>query len=351
MIARRRPRTAEERRAPWKAAWREARSWRERIGWIGLYLTVRLWTLIINCFPVETNLRTARLLGRIWWLAIRRHRERALEHLRPAFAGEYDERALREIARRSFEHFAQLYLVEMVMTPRLVNEWSWARYVELDDVGPAIRLLLEKRGVILLTAHYGNFELMGYTMARLGFPMHAVMRPLDNPLLTDLLVQSRAAGGLELIFKHGASARFEEILDAGEPLSFIADQDAGSRGVFSPFFGRAASWYKSIGLLAVYKNVPVVVGCARRIGAGFRYRIELERVMQPEEWADQPNPVGWLTDQYAAALERCIRRSPEQYLWVHRRWKSRPRGETAAPAPPQANSQTAAQTATQPAAE
>jgi KDO2-lipid IV(A) lauroyltransferase len=292
---------------------------------VGEYAALRLWALIIGCFPIELNLSTARLMGRLWWLLMKRHRDRALDHLRPALGDRYGERELRRIARRSFEHFAQLYLVELVLTPRLINPWSWARYVELDQLGPALRELLAARGTILLTGHFGNYELLGYTISRLGLPLTAVMRPVDNPLINEYVERSRRAGGLSLLYKKGVSAIAGELIDQGAALSFIADQDAGRKGLFVAFFGRPASTYKSIGLLAMAKRVPIIVGHAVRVRRGFHYRIGVERIIQPEEWDGRDDPLRWITQEYTAALEAAIRRHPEQYLWVHRRWKHQPR--------------------------
>lgn len=293
--------------------------------WVLEYAAVRLWCLIIGCFPVQTNLRTARVLAGVWWHLMPRHRRRALEHLHLALGDRLPPEQLQRIARRSFEHLAQVYLVEMPMTPRLVNEWSWSRWVELGELGPALRELLSGRGAILLTAHFGNYELLGYTICRLGLPLNAIMRPVDNPLINDYVTESRRAGGLRLLFKRGAGQTADALLQAGQTVCFIADQDAGRKGVFAEFFGRPASWYKSIGLLAIRRRVPVIVGHAIRSAAGFRYRIDVERIIRPQEWDTRDDPLGWLTQEYAGAIEQAIRRHPEQYLWIHRRWKTQPR--------------------------
>jgi Kdo2-lipid IVA lauroyltransferase/acyltransferase len=294
---------------------------------VGEYLALRLWVVIIGCFPIEMNLRTARLMGRIWWALKRNHRDRAMDNLRPALGDRCSETQLRRIARLSFEHFAQLYLVELAMTPRMVTEWSWARHVELDHLGPALQQLLASRGTILLTGHFGNYELLGYTICRLGIPLTAVMRPVDNPLISHYLEASRAAGGLSLLHKKGVTAVAGDVIDRGGALCFIADQDAGRKGLFVDFFGRRASTYKSIGLLAMQKRVPVVIGYAARIRRGFHYRIAVERIIQPAEWESQDDPLRWITQTYTSALEAAVRRWPEQYLWVHRRWKHRPKEE------------------------
>ena len=278
---------------------------------------------------------------------MRRHRDRAMEHLRAALGDVYGEAELRRIARRSFEHFAQLYLVELVQTPRVVSEWSWARYCVLDGLGPALRVMLSGRGAVLLTGHFGNYELLGFTVSRLGLPLTAVMRPLDNPLLNEMLVESRRAGGLSLLAKKGVTEAAQRVVDAGGALAFIADQDAGKKGAFVDFFGRKASTYKSIGLLAMAKRVPVIVGYAVRERRGFHYRLSIERVIEPEEWDAQADPLLWITQEYTHALERAIRRHPEQYLWIHRRWKHQPRGtqETAGRRAPESAGRPAASSA------
>lgn len=319
----------------WSAAYREVGG-----GWVGArmlatYAALRLWSVLMNCFPIEANLHTARIIGKVGWLIDRLflgryYERRSLEQLRPSLGDVYSERALRRIARRAFEHVAMVYLAELVCTPRAINLWNWARCVELHDLGPPLRRLLAQRGAIMLTAHFGNFELLGYTLATLGLPISAIMRPLDNPLLNEFVKQRRQAAGLTLLSKHGVTSEADDVLAARGTLCFIADQDAGRKQVFAEFFGRKASWYKSIGILAMRHRVPIIVGNAVRVGGGFRYRIAVERIIEPADWDAQDDPLAWITQTYAADLERAIRRAPEQYLWLHRRWKTRPRHELAA---------------------
>jgi KDO2-lipid IV(A) lauroyltransferase len=120
-----------------------------------------------------------------------------------------------------------------------------------------------------------------------------------------------------------------EVLEQHGAVGFIADQNAGSKGIFVDFFGRAASTYKSIGLLAMEYRVPVVVGYARRINDQFRFQVSVETIIYPEEWDSQDDPLRYITQRYTRAIEEFVRRDPGQYLWVHRRWKSRPKGEVA----------------------
>ena len=108
-------------------------------------------------------------------------------------------------------------------------------------------------------------------------------------------------------------------------LAFVGDQDAGRKGIFVDFFGQPASTYKSIGLLAMAVECPIVVGYARRIKRFGRYEVGVQRVIQPHDWQTKADPLRWITQEYTRAIEEFVREAPEQYLWIHRRWKSQPR--------------------------
>ncbi len=298
------------------------------VDWL-IYIALRLIAMILQMFPVNLNLKTARLLGRIWYGIMPRHRERARNHLRLAYGSRMSHRETDRLALRSMQQMTMM-AVECLFTPRLISEWTWSRYVRLKDIDQALDLLLGRRGAILVTGHYGNWELIGFTLAALGFPLAAVMRPLDNPYLNQFLMEVRAKRGLRLLYKKGASQSAGEVLAGGGVLGFIADQNAGQKGEFVDFFGQKASTYKSIGLLAIEYNVPIIVGYARRLSNRFEYEVGCNRIIRPAEWAGREKQLHWITQEYTRAIECFVREAPEQYLWIHRRWKSRPRGEVRA---------------------
>ena len=290
------------------------------------YAALRATAFLFHMFPVDLNLRTARSLGRIWWLIDRKHRNRTRDHLRLAYGDSLSPAEVDRLAQRSMQHLVML-VVEMMFTPRLINDWTWANYVTVTNFGEALRVLLNGRGAVLVTGHYGNWELTGHLLALYGFEVLAIMRPLDNVYLNRYLVRTRGSAGLELLDKKGASESAEAALRRGAALGFIADQNAGHKGLFVDFFGRKASTYKSIGLLAMAAEVPIIVGCARRTGDRLHYELCVERIIRPREWAGRDDPLTWITQEYTAAIERFVRRDPGQYLWMHRRWKTRPKGE------------------------
>lgn len=290
------------------------------------YVGVRLFAMFVHMFSVKTNYVTARVMADLLYRFDRRHRKLALEHLRQSFP-DWPEEKVRRVARESMR--SMLYLAfDTLFTPRLITPIRWHRYTTLANQKENLRLLTErKRGLVCVTGHFGNWERVGYTMAILGFEGYAVARPLDNPYLNEYIMGIRQRNGMTILDKKGASHQMDEILEAKRYVGFIADQDAGKKGLFVDFFGRPASTYKAPALVAMQHEVPVVIGYGLRLDEEFGLEIGIERIIQPEEWADREDPLRWLTQEYTHALENIARRTPEQYLWLHRRWKHQPKNK------------------------
>jgi KDO2-lipid IV(A) lauroyltransferase len=291
-----------------------------------VYLTLRMIAMAMHWFPVDLNLRTAAHFGTVWDYFDKRHHQRAVANLERCFPHFTD--AQREsLATKSVQHMCML-AVEMMHTTRLVRVDTWRKYVELGNFHQTLELLMaNKKGLIMLTGHYGNWEILGYVMATLGFESTAVARPLDNPYLSEWVYGVRERQGQKIVGKKGATTEITELLANGGVVGFVADQNAGHKGIFVDFFGRKASTYKSIGLLAMQFEVPIVVGYARRLGGRFRFRLATQDIIWPADWKDQPDPLLYITQRYTKAIEDFVRDDPGQYLWLHRRWKTRPKGE------------------------
>jgi Kdo2-lipid IVA lauroyltransferase/acyltransferase len=292
------------------------------------YLALRLVAMALHCFAVDTNLQTAKLIGGIMYTVDRKHRERALGNLRRSFP-DMPQGKLEALARRSVQQLVML-AVEVLFTTRLIRLDSYARYCELENFQESLALLLQPgKGLIMLTGHYGNWEILGYVLATLGFETTAIARPLDNPYVNRWLLGVREKQGQRILDKKGAVNEVTDLLEAGKAVGFIADQNAGAKGMFVEFFGRLASTYKSIGLLAMRYEVPVVIGYARRVDDRFHFKLGAQDIIYPEDWKSQDDPLRYLTQRYTKAIEDIVRTDPGQYLWVHRRWKTRPKGEVA----------------------
>ncbi|MDP7029358.1 MAG: lysophospholipid acyltransferase family protein [Phycisphaerales bacterium] len=288
------------------------------------YVPARALAAAIQCFPERANLATFRAAARVYAGLNARHRNRAIDNLRQSFP-ERSPAEVRRIAVASIEHLFQLAAVDAIMMGRRIRPDTWHRHIDVTPAAPAIDILASDQPSLLLTGHCGNWELLGYGLSVMGYPMAALARPLDNPLLNDWALGIRQAWGLEVLTKWGATPRMQEILEAGGRLGFIADQNAGDQGVFVPFFGRLASAYKSIALLAMRFETPIVVAMARRRSQAIDYEIVIGDIITPQDWAAQDDPLYYITARYTRGLESLVAACPEQYLWIHRRWKSRPK--------------------------
>lgn len=270
---------------------------------------------------------------------------RATANLADAFPG-MPEARVRELAIGAYEHLFQLG-IEVLYSPRLITEDGFFRHLDIRALAAAAREMIEGGPCILISGHVGNWELIGYSISLLGFPMHAVYRPLDVKPLDLWVRETRERQGLTLVSKFGAVRALPPVLAAGQPIGLVADQNGGDRGVFTPFFGRLASTYKSIGILAMQSKARIICGYARRLRpdepdpdggldrndpfrtgqSSMRYKAEVVDTFGPEAWVGHPDPLYYLTARYRRAMEVMVRKSPEQYLWMHRIWRSRPHHE------------------------
>ena len=290
------------------------------------YVVLRVLAAVLQALPLAGVYHAADVLADLFYRLDRRHRLRALGHLRRSFP-DWPERDIERVARASMRSLVYLGL-EFLFTTRLMTPTRWRRHARLRNMGPTLRLLLEqKTGLIMVTGHFGNWEALGYTMATLGFPCVVIARRLDNPYINRYVLGQREKTRLRILDKKGAAEELDDILESRQAVAFIADQDAGRKGLFVDFFGRPASTFKSIGLMAMRHQAPIVVTYARRLGREFRFEMGTQWIIHSAEWADKDDPLRWITQTYTAALEQVIRDDPTQYLWVHRRWKHRPKGE------------------------
>lgn len=296
------------------------RSW-----WIdySVYLVVRSFVCVIQALSLNAGRIFARGLA---WLAYhldRRHRNVALENLRHAFPGRYTDAERDTLVRAVFRHFCTL-LIEIIHLPRLLHAHNWRTYLDLAGGRDILGALLSGRPVMIVTGHFGNWELAGYALGLLGFTTHAIARPLDNPYLDDYLRRFREATGQKLLAKKGDFDQMTAILQQGGVIATLADQDAGPRGLFVDFFGRPASTHKAIALMALEYRVPLLVIGVRKVGEPLRYCVELGDLIRPEEYDNDPNAVRAITQRFTAGLEKLVARAPEQYFWLHNRWKHEP---------------------------
>ncbi|HXD89203.1 MAG TPA: lysophospholipid acyltransferase family protein [Urbifossiella sp.] len=267
---------------------------------------------------------------------LRRRVETASDNIRQAFPHLADQPAhIDRLVHDMFRHFAHVAL-EFILMPRKLNRSTLRRHLAFPDEPLVASLFNSGRPVLVVTAHFGNWEVAGAAFGLLGYRTHAIARVLDNPYLERYLLRLRQATGQTIIAKQDDFARLDAILSEGGNVATLVDQDAGPRGLFVDFFGRKAAAHKAVALLALKYDAIILVGSVPRLprpknadGDGLeamRYAYALEEVIDPRGYASRGRAaaVRAITERYTAAFERFIRRHPEQYFWLHRRWKTQP---------------------------
>jgi KDO2-lipid IV(A) lauroyltransferase len=288
------------------------------------YMGARVMIMFVEMLSARAGYVLARAIGSVMFRLDKRHRKIAIDQLRASFP-DWSEGKIRRTAKASVQNMVCMGL-ELLLTPRLIRPETWRKYIRLRNMEKVVSTLISRdRPMVLVTGHFGNWELAGYFSAAIGLAFSSVARRIDNPYINDLIFGVREAAGQRMIYKKGAAAHIAQAFDRNEAVSIVCDQDAGARGIFVDYFGRPASTFKSIGLLAMQYEAPIAVICCRRLDGRFNFEIFNQRLIEPSEWSDKDDPLRWITQEYTSALETAVRTQPDQYFWVHRRWKHAPR--------------------------
>ncbi len=226
------------------------------------------------------------------------------------------------IGRASFRHFGR----ESVATFR------WARFTaeqirertEVVGLEALEEAAAEGRGVVLVTGHFGNWEIAGASLAARGFPLDVIVRRQRNSLFDDDINQARERLKMRVIERGEAKRKVLRSLREGRGVAFVGDQNARRGGIFVDFLGRPASTARGAAFFALRIGCPLIVAFNhRKRGFPQRYRLSLQR-LPSEPSGDMEADVRRLTEAHTGLLEDQVREHPEQYFWQHRRWKTRP---------------------------
>jgi len=286
------------------------------------YYPFRALLALGSHFPLTILRPFGQLSGRIALAVAQRDRNRAMEHLSIAFPDlEAEER--RRILRGTARHLG-LMLAETIWLWRASPE-GVAKLCSTEGFHHLERALDEGRGAVLITGHCGNWEMLN---ARLGvgdIPMSIAVREVYDPRINELATALRARFGTEVIFR-GAEAgrRLTQALHRNRALGLLIDQDIRSiPGVFVPFFGRPAWTPSGAAMLAIRNGVPMIPGFVHRLPNG-RHLAKAHPPLELPTTGSLQERVEVLTATATAAIERQIREHPEQWVWMHRRWRTRP---------------------------
>lgn len=287
------------------------------------YIAVRVAICVVQSLPRPACERAARRLSNLLANRVKIRRQVVRDNLRNAFP-EWPPERCREVARGMWEHL-MLMVIEIAHAPRVIRKTTWRRHLRIHGMEQIVRTMWLERPKVVLSGHFGNFELAAYLFGVFGLKMFSVARELDNPLLDEFVNDFRESRGQTILPKKGSAPDVAIAMEQHGAIGLLGDQAAGPRGCWVEFFGRPASVHKAIGVFALSASAPVIVCTATRGRRLFDYDLRVEGIADPAAQTAETADLHSLSQWYTGLLEQAIRRAPAQYWWVHRRWRDAPR--------------------------
>ncbi len=279
---------------------------------------------VLGVLPRPLARGVARFVGLAFYLAasrLRRVGDRNLRMALPALSAV--ER--RRIVRGVFRNLSRM-LAEFALFPRYTKE-NVSRVIAYDGFENYAAAVARGRGVIYLTGHLGAWELGAFAQSVYGYPLHVVIRALDNPSLNELVNRYRAFGGNKVIEKRDFLRGILEALKNNQAVGILMDQNSSeAEGVFVDFFGIKACTSSGMAKIAMRTGAAVVPAFA--FWEKDKYRLCFDRPLELISTGDAERDVAANTQLFTKVLEDYVRRYPDQWLWIHKRWKTRPPGES-----------------------
>ena len=283
------------------------------------YLALRALCFLLIILPLAFSYTLARWLGTFTYRVLRYRSDVVMDNLRIAFGSDMEEAQLQKIGAESYRQIAMSF-VELLISPKLQN--SILYMLKPGQVTLLQNLLAQGKGLVTVSGHLGNWELQGAAAATtMDDPFTVAATQQSNPYIDRFITRRRSAMGMQVAGTKEAMKLLVRALRNHQAIGLVADQNAGLGAVFVDFFGKIAATQPGPAQLALKFKAPMVVGAAIRTGPG-QFKVLVEQV---EIRTD--DTVETLTQRHVKILEGFIRQHPEQYFWLHRRWKTRPPGE------------------------
>lgn len=285
------------------------------------YAALRGVTRVLGLVPLSWARRIGAGIARLGYAPLGIRRRVVVRQIAAAFP-ELDQRAVHRLARRAYGHLGRV-VAEAALLPGLGRDGVLALFEGADGFEAIEQVVAEGRGVILITGHFGNWELAGAYVAARGIPIEVIARRLKNPLVDAYVTRTRAGTGMRVVHDADAVRRTPRALREGHAVAFVADQGVlGLASTFVPFFGRPAKTPRGAAVFALRFGIPAFFVAAVATQRG-RYRC-VATPIPVRDTGDREADVDAFVAAHTAVLEAWVRRYPEQYFWHHRRWRRQP---------------------------
>lgn len=296
---------------------------RSKISDFAQYIGLRAFVSIIRLLPLNIGMLVGKFLAYVIYLIDRKHRKVADENLRNAYGEDLSDFQIRKIIRRNYLHLASVG-VDFIKLPQIVNRSNWQKHFEVEGLEFARKARKEGKGIIFVTGHTGNWEVLGCAMGFLFHPLHSIAKHMENPFVDRFFTRLREYGGQKIIFTENASREILRVLKNNELLGVLVDQNARENSIFVDFFGQKAATTKAVATLSLKTGTPIIMLFSRRIDRRYRFKISSSKPVQIEKTGNLEKDILNLTQRCTTIIESRIREHPHEWLWIHRRWKTRP---------------------------
>jgi KDO2-lipid IV(A) lauroyltransferase len=293
----------------------QTRKWLTRLSLIWLTRLIKVFSLIV---PYGLGVWAGGVLGFIAYYLLPRERKRTIAHL--TFVLEKrGGRWIRRTARRCFVHLGKALLEVMLMTPGRL-----ARVVDFHGEDNLRAAMKQGKGAVYVTGHIGNWEVMGHAVSS-RYPLSVVAAPIEPEQVNDMIVSLRAGMGVRTILRGrpGASRELIRIFKENRILGILIDQDTDVESAFVDFMGRPAQTPTAAASMAIKVGAPVIFGYIQR-NKDNRHTVTIEGPLDLVRTGDNENDIIANTAMLSKKIEDSIMRNPEQWVWMHRRWRRQP---------------------------
>jgi len=287
------------------------------------YAAARIILSVVGALPLRQSIRLGQVFGRVAYRLAGELRRTGEINLRLAFPEKTPEER-RELLKGCFESLGRVLGLFSHFGDPIESIMSGVEPMALERLQAAQK----GRGVIFCTAHLGAWELTSFAVAHLGYPMSVIVRPIDNPKIEEMVDRYRTRTGNRTLDKFSAARSMVKTLRSGEFLGLLFDLNAlENEAIFVNFFGVPASTNFMTAKLALRSDVPIIPVFAPWDKTRQKFLLQVNEPIKFESSDDQEADVRELTTRLTQHFEDQIRRYPDQWLWIHKRWKTRPKGE------------------------
>ena len=285
------------------------------------YQLIRVFFNLLSHIPEKWIEIIGNTIGQLWFWIDKRHRNVTLSNLGKAFGNEQNYSKNKRLAIQIFQSIAKIPF-EVARSMRL-NEKNYLKSFQISGLHNLQSAFEKGKGVILLTAHLGNWELLPSVIQLAGYPLSIIYRPLSFKPMDRYLYEYRERFGVKLIPKKKSMRQILKSIDRKEAVGIVLDQDAGlTAGVFTDFFGTRTCTNKGLSLVALKTGAPVLPGFITRVN--HKFHVEIGNEIPLIKTGNKEFDITANTQQYNQILESVVRKKSNQWFWVHNRWKTKP---------------------------